>query len=72
MQAIDYVQVIMNKLLEKRFPQVGGVGVGRILGEETEKRGGKTGTRDQGLWTRIARVGDWTVVIGASHLRLIP
>jgi hypothetical protein len=43
------------------------VGVGWILGEETEKKG--LGT--EGLGSRIARVGDWTVVMGASHLRLL-
>jgi hypothetical protein len=33
-------------MLKKRFPQGGGVGVRWILGEETEKRGGKTGNRE--------------------------
>jgi hypothetical protein len=39
-----------------------------LLGEEKEKR---DQNRDQGPVTRIARAGDWTVVIRASHLRLL-
>jgi len=48
--------------------RVGGVGSGGFWGEETGKRDEK---RDEGLGTRIVCVGDWTVVIGASHLRLL-
>jgi len=61
----------------KNWPQQErGGGVGRILGRRNGE--GDEGLRDQGLGTRdqwlgtgIARVGDWTVVIGASHLRLL-
>ena len=38
------------------------------LEEETEKKGPGT----EGPGTRIARVGDWTVDLWASHLRLFP
>ena len=64
MDVIDFLQVTRNKKVIKRFPQAGGVGVSRILGEEKEKMG-----RGRGI--RIERVGDWTVVIMASHLRLL-
>jgi hypothetical protein len=59
MQAVYFMQVTRNKMIEKRFPQGGGVGVRSILGEETENKG--LGT--EGLGTKIARVGDWTVII---------
>jgi hypothetical protein len=35
MHVIDFLQVTMNKNVEKRFPQGRGVGVRSILGEET-------------------------------------
>ena len=41
------------------------------MGEEKGKRGGKMGLGTEGLWTRIADVGDWTVVIRASDLQLV-
>jgi len=52
-------------MVKKRFPQAGGVGVSRNLGEEKEKV-----TRDQGLKNRIERVGE-RVDIWASCLRLL-
>jgi hypothetical protein len=58
MHVIETVLVARYLWAEKRFPQGRGVGVGSILGEETEKREQKKGTRDQNKWTRIARVGD--------------
>ena len=58
MHVIETVLVTRNIRAEKRFPQGRGVGVGCILGEETEKREQKKGTIDQNKWTRIARVGD--------------
>ena len=58
-------------MVKKRFPQGGGVGGRSFLGEETGKMDGTKGTIDQGPETVIARVGDWIVVIGASHLRLL-
>jgi hypothetical protein len=46
MHVVDLLQVARNKKVEKRFPQGGGVG-GRVdLGEETEKKGRKTGNRE--------------------------
>ena len=53
---------------KKDFHRVGGGGQG-VLGEKKRERQG-LGTRDQGLGTRIARAGDWAVVIWASRLRL--
>jgi len=72
MQVVDTVQVTRNKMVKKRFPQVGGVG-GRVdFGEESANMEQRKGTKDQEKGTRIARAGDWTVVIMASHLRLLP
>jgi hypothetical protein len=39
MDVIDFLQVTRNKKVIKRFPQAGGVGVSRILGEEKENKG---------------------------------
>jgi hypothetical protein len=38
MQDIDSVKVTRNKMVKKRFPHIGGVGVRSILGEETENK----------------------------------
>jgi hypothetical protein len=65
------VLVTNNGRVKKRFPQGGGGGGQLILGEETEKRDVKKGPGTEGTGTRIVRVGDWTVVIWASHLRLL-
>jgi hypothetical protein len=63
MQVIDFLQVTKNKMVEKRFPQAGGVGGKPNLGEETEKMEQKNGTGDQENGSRIVRAGVWTVVI---------
>ena len=47
MHPIDLLLVTRNKRVKKRFPQVGGVGGRRILGEETGKKG--LGTEELGF-----------------------